>query len=109
MLNKFYILDLTLMANYTYTLLLADFVKKSMAHKLSTLLSDDPTISQYVKHRKLLKQHPGDTILKKSYEVALTNLQLAVSRKHMELMKRGHSTSLKYAEELMQYWGMYYF
>ena len=80
-----------------------------MAKKLASLLADDPALHKYVKYRKLLRQHPGNQMLKTSYEVALTNVQLAVSRKHTELKKTGHSTHVQYAEELMQYWGMYYF
>ena len=84
-------------------------VKESMAKKLASLLADDPALHKYVKYRKLLRQHPGNQMLKTSYEVALTNVQLAVSRKHTDLEKTGHSTHLQNAEELMQYWGMYYF
>ena len=84
-------------------------VKESMAKKLASLLADDPALHKYVKYRKLLRQHPGDQMLKTSYEVALTNVQLAVSRKHTDLKKTGHSTHLQNAEELMQYWGMFYF
>ena len=66
-------------------------------------LADDPALHEYVKYKKLLRQHPGNQILKTSYEVALTNVQLAVSRKHTDLKKTGHTTHLQYAEELMQY------
>ena len=84
-------------------------VKESMVKKMASLLTDDLALHEYVKYRKLLRQHPGNQMLKTSYEVALTNVQLAVSRKHTDLEKTGHSTNLQNAEELMQYWGMYYF
>ena len=86
----------------TFNLIQADFVEESMAKKLASLLADDPALREYVKYRKLLRQHPGDQMLKTSYEVA-------VSRKHTDLKKTGHSTHVQYAEKLMQYWGMYYF
>lgn len=58
----------------------------------------------------ILKQQPGDKTLQHSYEVALAKLQLAVSRRHSELKTINKDNALiRYAEELMKQWKMYFY
>nr|XP_022288545.1 uncharacterized protein LOC111100746 [Crassostrea virginica] len=84
--------------------------KDSLSYKLSSLLPGHPAVLEYSKYRRLLKQQTGDRTLRQSYDVALAKLQLAVSRRHSELRKNNEKTFLKqYAEDLMNYWGMYFY
>lgn len=85
-------------------------LQESFTYKVSCLLPGDPTIYEYSKYRRLLKQQPTDKTLQHSYEVAFAKLQLAVSRRHYELKSINKDDALiRYAEELMRQWKMYFY
>lgn len=85
-------------------------LQESFTYKVSCLLPGDPTIYEYSKYRRLLKQQPTDKTLQHSYEVAFAKLQLAVSRRHYDLKSINKDDALiRYAEELMRQWNMYFY
>lgn len=83
-------------------------MSKKILHVL--LLPDHPTLTEYSKYRRLVKARPDDKSLSRSYEQALTKLQLAVSKRHRELKESNNGSSLvAHAEDLMRYWKMYFY
>lgn len=83
-------------------------MSKKILHVL--LLPDHPTLTEYSKYRRLVKARPDDKSLSRSYEQALTKLQLAVSKRHRELKESNSGSSLvAHAEDLMRYWKMYFY
>lgn len=81
-----------------------------MSKKILLLHPDHPTLTEYSKYRRLVKARPDDKSLSRSYEQALTKLQLAVSKRHRELKESNSGSSLvAHAEDLMRYWKMYFY
>lgn len=78
-------------------------LQESFTFKVSCLLPGDPTIYEYSKYRRLLKQQPTDKTLQHSYEVAFAKLQLAVSRRHYELKSINKDDALKDMQK--NWWG----
>jgi len=82
---------------------------------IQSLLKDTEDFKSYEKYRRLLKQHPQDSILKESYLKALAHIQISVSKKHNHLKRLidtgtcgVESTRQKnVAEQLLKHWGIY--
>lgn len=73
------------------------------------LPNDDPTVAEYVKYKRLLKQ---DKYFRKSYDTALAKLQTVISKKHRQLSEKKDKDNahlIKIAEKLLIHWNIYYF
>lgn len=75
------------------------------------LPSDDPTVKEFLKYRRILKS-TNDKLLRNFYDAALAKLQTAIIRKHRELMEKKDEKShplIKIAEKLFVHWNIYHF
>lgn len=67
------------------------------------LPSDDPTVKEFLKYRRILKS-TNDKLLRNFYDAALAKLQTAIIRKHRELMEKKDEKShplIKIAEKTL--------
>lgn len=66
-------------------------------------------VVDFIKYRRLLKK---DRYFQTLYDTALAKVQIAISKKHRELLKE-KNTQTKYliniAQKLLIHWNMYYF
>lgn len=75
------------------------------------LPSDDPTVKEFLKYRRILKSM-NDKLLRNFYDAALAKLQTAIIRRHRELMEKKDEKShplIKIAEKLLVHWNIYHF
>uniref|UniRef100_K1P786 Uncharacterized protein n=1 Tax=Magallana gigas TaxID=29159 RepID=K1P786_MAGGI len=75
------------------------------------LPSDDPTVKEFLKYRRILKS-TNDQLLRNFYDAALAKLQTAIIRRHRELMEKKDEKShplIKIAEKLLVHWNIYHF
>lgn len=83
---------------------------ESTVSAVKALLSaDDPMVVDFIKYRRLLKK---DRYFQTSYDTALAKVQIAISKKHRELLKEKNTQTkhlINIAQKLLIHWNMYYF